>query len=97
MSDYLVGAEAAKGLGLSWPIVFGCLWLIAANVLAMIPSKDDHWSRAYLLIALGVPLLGWITLQNGPWIALLFLAAGGSVLRWPVRYLGRWLRSRMAR
>ena len=69
-----------------------CLWLIAANVLAMLPSKDNHWTRAYILIALGVPLLGYVTYQNGPVWGFAFLIAGASVLRWPVIYLGRWLR-----
>ncbi len=73
------------------------LWLIVANVLAMIPSNDNHWRRAYFLIAVGVPLLGWVTYQNGPWIALVVLAAGMSVLRWPVIYLSRWIKQQFAR
>jgi membrane protease YdiL (CAAX protease family) len=68
------------------------LWLLAANVLAMIPSKDNLWQRAYILIGLGIPLLGWVTYQNGPWVGLIALAAGASVLRWPLVYLARWLR-----
>jgi hypothetical protein len=67
-------------------------WLIGANVLAMFPSKDHHWRAAYVLIAIGIPLLGWLTWQNGPWIGLIALAAGASILRWPVRYFGRWMR-----
>lgn len=77
--------------------VMACLWLVSANVMAMVPSKDNHWRRAYLLIALGVPLLGWLTIQNGPIVALIMLAAGASVLRWPVIYLTRWLRRQFAR
>lgn len=73
-------------------LVLALIWLLSANVLAMLPSHDNHWSRAYALIIIGVPLLGWVTVQNGPWVALLCLAAGASVLRWPLRYLGRWLR-----
>ena len=74
-------------------LIGGLLWLVVANVLAMLPSNDNHWRRAYVLIGFGVPLLGWITVQNGPWVALLFLAAGMSVLRWPVIYLSRWLKA----
>ncbi|WP_226688703.1 DUF2484 family protein [Ruegeria arenilitoris] len=73
-------------------IALAALWGVAANVLAMIPSKDNHWTRAYILIAVGIPILGYVTLQNGPWIGLLVMAAGMSVLRWPVIYLGRWVR-----
>lgn len=75
-----------------WSLALAALWGLAANVLAMIPSKDNHWARAYFLIAVGIPILGYVTYENGPWIGLLVLAAGMSVLRWPVIYLGRWLR-----
>ena len=71
------------------------LWLFTANVLAMIPSKDNHWRRAYGLIAVAVPLLIWVFWENPAWVGILALLAGMSVLRWPVIYLGRWLR-RMA-
>ncbi|MDP5217822.1 DUF2484 family protein [Ruegeria sp. 2205SS24-7] len=69
-----------------------CIWAISANLMAMLPSRDNHWSRAYLLIALGIPLLGYVTYQNGPWVGLIVLIAGMSVLRWPVIYLTRWIR-----
>lgn len=68
------------------------LWLILANVLAMFPSRDHHWRAAYGLIALGIPILGWVTFENGPVWGLLVLAGGASILRWPLIYLWRWLR-----
>lgn len=77
---------------MTFSLTLALVWLVLANILALLPSRDNHWSRAYLLIALGVPLLGYVTYENGPWIGLLLLAAGASVLRWPVIYLGRWLR-----
>jgi len=73
-------------------LILACLWVVIANVLAMLPSRDNHWARAYLLIAVGIPLLGYVTYENGPWIGLLVLLAGMSVLRWPVIYLSRWVR-----
>lgn len=75
----------------------GCLWLVVANVIAMFPSKDHHWSNAYALIAVGLPLLVWIAVQNGLVIAALLMVAGMSVLRWPVRYLWRWVLSQIVR
>ena len=80
---------------MNWSIALAALWGVAANVLAMLPSKDNHWTRAYILIAVGIPILGYVTYENGPWIGLLVLAAGMSMLRWPVIYLGRWLRNVM--
>ena len=68
------------------------VWLLAANVLAMIPSKDNHWRRAYFLLACAVPLLIWLFYENAWWVGVLAIAAGMSVLRWPVIYLMRWAR-----
>lgn len=77
-------------------LILACVWALAANVLAMMPSRDNHWQRAYGLIAVGIPILGFVTYQNGPWIGLAVLLAGMSVLRWPLVYLTRWLRRRFA-
>ncbi|WP_338548517.1 DUF2484 family protein [Roseovarius phycicola] len=78
-------------------LILACLWAIAANVLAMIPSKDNLWFRAYVLIGIGIPLLGYVVYQNGPWVGLFVLAAGMSLLRWPIVYLGRWARRMLGR
>ncbi|GAB5436548.1 DUF2484 family protein [Falsiruegeria mediterranea] len=75
-------------------IALVCIWAIVANVLAMTPSKDNHWRNAYVLIAIGIPLLGYVTYENGPWVGLFVLLGGMSVLRWPVIYLGRWVRGK---
>jgi Protein of unknown function (DUF2484) len=72
-----------------------CLvWLVVANIIAMLPSRDHHWRAAYVLIALGIPLVGWVTYETGPIWGLVMLAAGMSVLRWPVVYLWRWIKAR---
>lgn len=74
---------------MSWSLVCACLWVVVTNVVGMLPSRDQHWRAAYILIAVGIPLLGWVTWAEGPWIGLLFLAAGASMLRWPAYYLWR--------
>ena len=73
-------------------LVLACLWALFANLLAIMPSRDNHWRRAYVLIGVGIPILGYVTYQNGPWWGLAVLVAGMSILRWPVIYLSRWLR-----
>ena len=78
-----------------WPLIAAFLWLIAANLIGMLPSKDSHWRNAYILIAVGVPILGWATYVNGAVWGLVLLAAAGSVLRWPVVYAWRWVRARL--
>lgn len=68
------------------------LWLVAANVIGLLPSRDRHWRAAYGLIAVGLPVLVWLGWENGPWLAAVFLAAGAWILRWPVWYGVRWVR-----
>ena len=77
---------------MSFPLMLACFWAIVANVIALTPSKDHHWKSAYMLIAVGIPIVGAVTWYHGPWLGLLVLAAGCSVLRWPLVYLGRWIR-----
>ncbi|MEM6890534.1 MAG: DUF2484 family protein [Pseudomonadota bacterium] len=77
---------------MSLSLTFAAIWAVAANLMAMTPSRDHHWRLAYVLIAIGIPIVGFVTWQHGPWIGLLLLAAGMSILRWPVIYLGRWVR-----
>ena len=82
---------------MSGAIIAACLWAIDATLTAMLPSRDHHWRAAYILIAACIPILGWVTYENGPWIGLIVLAAGASILRWPLIYLWRWLRRKAAR
>ena len=77
---------------MSLSLILACLWLIAANLIGMVPSRDHHWRAAYGLIAVGIPIVGYVTWQMGPLLGLLVLAAGASVLRWPVYYVWRWVR-----
>lgn len=73
-------------------LMLACLWAVIANVIAMTPSKDNHWRNAYILIAVGLPILGFVAVQHGPWVALVVMLGGAWMLRWPVIYLGRWIR-----
>ena len=77
---------------MSISLTLACIWAVIANVLAMTPSKDHHWRNAYVLIAIGIPIIGYVTVQHGLWVGLIVLAAACSVLRWPVIYLSRWVR-----
>ena len=79
---------------MSGSLLGALIWLLLANVMAMIPSHDNHWQRAYFLMAVGVPLVIWIVMQNGWIFGLMFIAAGASVLRWPVIYLVQWMRGK---
>ena len=76
---------------MSLPLVLLCLWVVAANVAGMLPSRHDHRPAAVALIATGVPLLGLVTWQHGPVLGLIAFGAGASILRWPLRFGLGWL------
>lgn len=82
---------------MSLPLILACLWLVVANVIGLIPSKKKHWPQAYVLIAIGLPVLAWVFWANGPWVGLVVLVAAASILRWPVVYLARWARGIVGR
>ena len=71
--------------------ILACVWALVATAIAMLPRRF-HWPGAVGLIATGIPLIGYVTWQNGPFFGLLLLAAGVSVLRWPLLFLGRWVK-----
>lgn len=68
------------------------IWAITANLIALTPSRRGHWPAAWALIAVGIPLVGWVTWENGPLVGIVVLTAGTSMLRWPVIYLWRWIK-----
>ena len=77
------------------PLLSIGLWVVLAFAMALFPSNDNHWRRAYVLIAIGVPLLIWIFWQHGVLLGMLGLAVGGLVLRWPVYFAWRWVHKRV--
>ena len=64
-------------------LAFACLWVLVATGIGMLPARS-HRTGAWALILAGIPLLGWVTYQNGPLWGLAALAAGASILRWPL-------------
>ncbi|MGJ8605011.1 MAG: DUF2484 family protein [Marivita sp.] len=76
---------------MSYSLSAACCWIILAAILAAIPSNDNHWRRAYLLMMLGAPILVWVYVQEGVWWGLVFTVAAASVFRWPLRYLFAWM------
>lgn len=81
----------------SLPVILAFLWCVLANVIGMLPSKHKHWPSAYVLMAVGVPILIWVYVSDGLIFGMIFTLAGVSILRWPVRYLLRWLRAHTLR
>ena len=40
--------------------VAACLWLVAANVAGMIPSRTGHRRRVVVLIVTALPMAAWV-------------------------------------
>ncbi len=76
-------------------LVLALGWLIAANVAGMFPSKHKHWPAAYVLITIGLPILAYVVWENGWLYGAVVLLMACSILRWPVRYLFRWVKRRL--
>ncbi|MEL6684262.1 MAG: DUF2484 family protein [Pseudomonadota bacterium] len=77
------------------PLILIGLWVVLAFVMAAIPSNDNHWRRAYVLIAVGVPLVIWIFWAHGFWMGGVALLVGVSVLRWPVYFLWQRVKQKL--
>ncbi len=76
---------------MSGAFLAAALWGLVATLAALGPRRW-HWRAAYGLIGSAVPILVWIGAAHGWKAALLVGLGAASVLRWPLKYLWRWLR-----
>ena len=59
-------------------------WLLLACLLPFF--RPHHRARAFwALVAVGVPVLGWLTLNWGPMLGVAGFALGLAILFWPPR------------
>jgi hypothetical protein len=72
----------------SWPLLFACLWALAATATAMLPMRLQFAPGLLLLVSAPV-LVVWIGVAHGWWVAGLGLAAFVSMFRRPLGYLAR--------
>lgn len=90
-ADAVRGTQNGGVRMMSYSLSAACCWIILAAILAAIPSQDNHWRRAYFLMALCAPILVWVYMSDGIYWGLAFTLAVLSVFRWPLRYLGAWI------
>lgn len=70
------------------PLILGCVWVIAAAVVAMLPMRLQMGPGVALLVAAPV-LLMWIGMVHGVWWVALGLFAFVSMFRRPLLYFAR--------
>lgn len=73
---------------MSLPLIAGCLWVLSATVVAMLPMRLQYPPGIFLLLVAPV-LLGWIAHVHGWWIFGAGLCAFASMFRNPLIYLVR--------
>jgi hypothetical protein len=66
-------------------ITFACLWVVLAQVIAILPSRECHWRAASGLMALGHPLGVWLAWEVGAGALAAFALAAASLLRYGLR------------
>ena len=73
---------------MSGALIAGCIWVLAAATVAMLPMRRQY-APGLALLVLAPVLIGWIGYEHG-WIAAAVGAlAFVSMFRNPLRYLAR--------
>lgn len=76
---------------MSTSLILGCLWVIAATVVAMMPMRRQYVPGLILLVLAPI-LIGVIGWEHGVWWAVGGLAAFVSMFRNPLKYM--WKKAR---
>ena len=76
---------------MSLSLIIGCLWVLLAAVVALLPMRRQYVPGVALLLA-APALLGWIAWDHGAWIFAAGLFAFLSMFRNPLIYF--WRRAR---
>ncbi|WP_342076200.1 DUF2484 family protein [Yoonia sp. SS1-5] len=73
---------------MSYSIIIGCLWVLAATVVALLPMRRQYVPGVSLLV-LAPPLIVWVGYDHGWIYAVLGLLAFLSMFRKPLAYFYR--------
>lgn len=73
---------------MSLPLLFACLWVVAATLVAFMPMKIQMIVGLPLLAA-ALGLIVWLSIAHGLLLGALGLAACLSMFRKPIAYFWR--------
>jgi membrane protease YdiL (CAAX protease family) len=65
-------------------LIMALVWLALAQATGLLRQAARQRVAAVVLTILGIPLLGWVTTDAGPYVGLALLAAGAVSLCWPL-------------
>ncbi len=65
-------------------LILALIWLALAQATGFLRPASRQHTAAVALTIVGIPLLGWVTTDAGPYISLALLAAGALSLCWPL-------------
>jgi len=75
-------------------LILALIWFALAQASGLLRPAPRQRAAAVALTILGIPLLGWVTTDAGPYVGLALLAAGTLSLCWPLPGVLRATRSR---
>jgi len=73
-------------------VICALLWIGIATIVALCP-RAYHPPGAFMLMLLLFPLIPFLWIAANPFVAVMFTLGVCSILRWPLYYIGRELRS----
>ena len=76
---------------MSLSLIAGCVWVVMATIVALLPMRQQYPPGFALLITAPL-LLGWIAWDHGGWLFAIGAFAFVSMFRNPLIYLLRRLR-----
>ena len=65
-------------------LILALIWFALAQATGLLRPAPRQRAAAVALTILGIPLLGWVTTDAGPYVGLALLAAGALSLCWPL-------------
>jgi len=65
-------------------LTLALIWLGVAQATGLLRPAPRQRAAAVALTIVGIPLLGWVTTEAGPYVGLALLAAGAVSLCWPL-------------
>lgn len=75
---------------MSVPLALGCLWVIAATIVAFLPMRRQY-APGFALLAAAPVLIVWIGVVHGVWIGAVAVFGFVSMFRNPLIYF--WKRA----